>query len=161
MKDISEAINNLLNKFKIWVLLGTVVIIAIAFTAPQFLFVLIFPLFFGLFFYIFKSFVQPMMRSMDAQFGVKLPPEFDESQETTRDISRWDAILSCAQSKGGRLTAADVSIYFNVDLQTAEVRLDQCVESGHADLYVSQSGVKVYQFSHIISDDEKKRAEPV
>ncbi|HNB57404.1 MAG TPA: hypothetical protein PKV06_10590, partial [bacterium] len=60
MKDISGAINNLLNKFKIWVLLGGVVIITIAFTAPQFLFILIFPLFFGLFFYIFKSFVQPM-----------------------------------------------------------------------------------------------------
>ena len=93
-------------------------------------------------------------------FGIKRI-FFPKPQQPKHDIQRIDDILEFALTKNGRVTAAEISAYFDVDIETAEKRLDQCVEKGQAQLMISQSGIKVYRFHHIISEEEKGHAESV
>lgn len=80
---------------------------------------------------------------------------------STYDIHRIDDLLEFALTKKGRLTAAEVSARFDVSIEKAADRLEECVIQGDAQLLVSESGVKVYRFHQVISDDEKNSAEAV
>jgi hypothetical protein len=69
------------------------------------------------------------------------------------------AILRLASGMKNKLTAAEVAAHMNLPITDARRLLDRFCEKGIARLEISDSGVKVYWFWELVSDEEKNSAE--
>jgi uncharacterized membrane protein YciS (DUF1049 family) len=77
------------------------------------------------------------------------------------DAVLHDSVLELAKKMGGKLTVIETTTELNMSLSDANTILNQFISYGLARLQVSESGVLVYYFDQIISNEEKNRAETV
>jgi hypothetical protein len=70
-------------------------------------------------------------------------------------------ILSIAKKYSGRLTAADLAMESDFSMTSAKVLLDEYVKQGFVELKISDSGVFVYEFHGIISEEERTSAQNI
>jgi hypothetical protein len=79
-----------------------------------------------------------------------------------RRFERYETeILTLAKKMDRRLTAAEVAAHTELPLAEAHRLLDHYCVKGIAKLEISDSGVKVYWFWELISEEEKRHAETV
>lgn len=82
-------------------------------------------------------------------------------EKQLNDTALQDNVLELAKRLGGKLTVLETTTELNMSLTDANNVLNQFVSFGLARLQVSESGVLVYYFDQIISNEEKNRAESV
>lgn len=70
-------------------------------------------------------------------------------------------LLKLAAHQNGRLTAEEAAIECRVSVQQAEQMLDQLVNQGRADTWVSDSGAMVYVFQGLLEDEKSTAEDPM
>ncbi len=76
-----------------------------------------------------------------------------------RDGAFESALFRLAASKQNKITAVEVAESMSLPIADARSLLDRYCEKGIARLEISDSGVKVYWFWELVSEEEKKTAE--
>lgn len=70
-------------------------------------------------------------------------------------------LLKLAAHQSGRLTAEEAAIECRVSVQQAESLLDELVNQGTADTWVSDSGAMVYVFPGLLEDEKASAEDPM
>lgn len=70
-------------------------------------------------------------------------------------------ILKLAAHNDGRLTAEEAAVECNLSVEQAQFLLDNLVENGSADTWVSDSGSMVYVFRGLLEDDKATAEDPM
>jgi hypothetical protein len=70
-----------------------------------------------------------------------------------------NTILKLAKANKGKLTAGEVAMSTSLGMEDAKKYLDSLCIKGIVDLFISESGINVYQFKMIIPENEKEEAE--
>jgi hypothetical protein len=78
------------------------------------------------------------------------------STRRRRFVAYENVILAMAAQRNQRVTAAEVAVETQLLLAEAQRVLDHYCEKGTAQIEISKTGVKVYWFWELISDEEKK-----
>ncbi|RLL46942.1 hypothetical protein D8M04_07025 [Oceanobacillus piezotolerans] len=72
-----------------------------------------------------------------------------------------DEILKLVTSLNGKITIAELAANTKLSIQESEQQLETFVKIGASERQISDGGVFVYYFRHIISQDEKEQAKPI
>lgn len=84
------------------------------------------------------------------------------SQERKNVQERHEAeALQLAVTKNGKLTVAELAMHTSLSHDESEQLLQQMAVKGLTTLYISETGVPVYHFRTLISDQEKQQAEEI
>jgi membrane protein implicated in regulation of membrane protease activity len=67
-------------------------------------------------------------------------------------------ILKLVATLKGKITTAELAANTKLSIKEAESKLEYYVKSGFVERHISEGGVFVYSFLHIISEEEKRRA---
>ncbi len=70
-------------------------------------------------------------------------------------------ILNLANHSAGRLTAEEAAVECNLSVEQAKLLLDNLVQQGAADTWVSDSGSMVYVFQGLLEDDKATAEDPM
>lgn len=97
----------------------------------------------------------PLLVGMFLFISTRMNIKRDKLEKLESDIVRF-----CAY-KGGKLTVPEVSIKFQMTLETSRLRLRTMQENGYFDMEVSENGAVIYKLADLASDQQKQRAQAV
>jgi TM2 domain-containing membrane protein YozV len=84
---------------------------------------------------------------------------YKEEKERERRLEMEQKVLTLAQQREGKLTAAEVATALEIALDEAKQFLDEMASGGHASVKLTPSAVWVYQFFDVASEKEKALAD--
>lgn len=70
-------------------------------------------------------------------------------------------LLKLAAHQNGRLTAEEAAIECRISIEQAEALLEDLVNKGRADTWVSDSGALVYVFQGLLEDEKASAEDPM